>query len=283
MMVTAYQLSTQVASIHKAEQMTQLFEFGRAASSEAMDASYGLGGDMKKTQYVLQLLGFPGDADTLKCFIMAVEMGMETDAAVLDILTGQNESSEYLEISPFGLIPALKEAEYYLAGVYGIMSYIEARGLGRRLSPKNATLLAEQNYWSDIACSEVGPHIKTLVQERILAQMDDDTNTMKFDAIEAARNALRAPLEALEEQLNNKDFIIGNYSFADIHWSAYIHLLQEAGEANLISDKPNIKDWFSRIRTHKSFSGQDVIAYDLLPKLADIKNKQLNSIVIDDF
>lgn len=263
--------------------MTDLFAFGSAAGSNAAEADYGLGGDMKKTQYVLQLLGFPGQADTLKCLIMAVEMGMETDSGVLDILEGQDESTEYLEISPFGMVPALKEAEYYVAGESGIMSYIEARGLGKRLAPKNAALLAEQNYWSDLACSEVGPHVNLLVQERILAQMDDSVYMVKSDEIAAARKALAAPLDALDSQLEKNTFIIGNYSFADIHWTAYLHLLNEAGEGDLISERANVKAWFDRVSTHKSFSGQDIVAYDLLPKLADIKNKQLNSIVIDDF
>lgn len=263
--------------------MNELFAFGRTSGSEASDVSYGLGGDMKKTQYVLQLLGFPGHADTLKCLITAVEMGMETDSAVLDVMEGQDESSEYLEISPYGMVPALKEADYYVAGESGIMSYIEARGLGKRLPPKNAALLAEQNYWSDIACSEVGPSVKTLVQERILAPMHDSVYMMNTDAIEAARNALIAPLDALDKQLSENTFIIGNYSFADIHWTAYVHLLYESGDGDLVDKRPNLKAWFDRIRTHKSFSGQNVVAYDILPKLGDIKKKQLNSVVIDDF
>lgn len=264
--------------------MTDLFAFGRAAPKEATSASYGSAGDMKKTQYVLQLLGFPAHADTLKCLITAVEMGMETDSGVLDILEGQDESREYLAVSPLGIVPILKEAEYYVAGEAGIMSYIEARGLGKRLPPKNAALLAEQNYWSDIACTEVGPHVNTLVRERILAPMDDSVYMVKSADIEAARRALAAPLDALNAHLaNNNTFIIGNYSFADIHWTAYVHLLYEAGEGDLIDTRPNIKAWFERIRTHKSFSGQNVVAYDLLPKLADIKKKKLNSVVIDDY
>jgi glutathione S-transferase len=271
--------------------MSGLFDFGRAASSESSDVSQGLGGDMKKAQYVLQMLGFPGHADTLKCLITAVEMGMETDIAVLDILEGQDESSDYLEISPFGMVPALKEADYYVSGGSGIMSYIEARGIGERLPPRNSTLLAEQNYWSDVACTEVGPYVSTLVQERILAPMADAVYLVKADAIEAARNALLAPLDALDKQLAKQldkqlaknMFIIGNYSFADIHWTAYVHLLYEAGEGDLINDRPNIKAWFERVRAHKSYSGQNMVAYDMLPKLGDIKKKQLNSIVIDDF
>jgi len=263
--------------------MTNLFAFGRSEVTGSSDASYGLSGDMKKTQYVLQLLGFPGHADTLKCLITAVEMGMETDCDVLDILDGQAESSDYLAISPLGIVPVLKEADYYVAGGSGIMSYVEARGLGRRLLPKNAALLAEQNYWSDIACTEVGPHVNTLIEEFILAPIVDSVHMVNSDDIDKARKALEAPLDALDKQLATNDFVIGNYSFADIHWTAYIHLLYEAGEGDIIDKRPNIKAWFDRIRTHKSFSGQNIVAYELLPKLADIKIKRMNSVIIDDY
>lgn len=261
--------------------MTDLFAFGRAAVG-ASDASYGLAGDMKKTQYVLQLLGSPGQADTLKCLVTAIEMGMETDTGVIDMRAGQHESEDYLTLSPFGMVPTLKEAEYYVAGETGIMSYIEARGLGKRLPPKNAALLAEQNYWSDLACTEVGPHVETLVRERIYKEMagvDADEQ-----AVAAARAALVAPLDALNAQLgSNGMFIIGNYSFADIHWTAYVHLLYEAGEGEQIDQRRNILAWFDSIRTHKSFSGQNIVAYELLPGLDDIRHNRLRSVEIDDF
>lgn len=257
--------------------MSELFAFGRAAGN---GGDYGLSGDMKKTQYVLQLLGSPAQAETLKCLITAVEMGMETDVGVLDMSAGEHENDDYLAVSPFGIVPTLKEADYYLSGSTGIMSYIEARGLGKRLPPKNAALLAEQNYWSDVACTEVGPHVDTLVRERIMAPMGDrDTQ-----AATAAREALRAPLDALDARLaGGGEFIIGNYSFADIHWTAYVHLLYEAREGDLIDQRPNVKAWFDRIRSHRSYSGQDIVAYDLLPRAADIRGGQLKSVSIDDF
>lgn len=263
--------------------MSDLFNFGRAATSGTGEGNYGSTGDMKKTQYVLQLLGAPSDAGTLKCLITSVEMGMETDAAVLDVLGEQQKTEEFKKVSPFEITPALKEADYHLAGEVGIMSYIEARGLGRRLPPNNAALLAQQNYWGDIACSEVAPHVKTLVHEKILAPMQDNGYTPNADAIESAKKGLAAPLDALESQLSSKNFIIGDYSFADVHWTAYIHLLVEAGEKELVDKRSNLKSWFDRIRQHKSYSGQNIVAYELLPKADDIKQNRLNSVHIDDY
>ena len=263
--------------------MSDLFEFGRAAGDPTAADRYGSAGEMKKTQYVLQLLGFPGQSDTLKCLITAAEMGMEIDCDVLDILECADEKADYLTISPFGLTPALKEFDYIVAGESGIMSFIEARGIGDRLPPKNAALLAEQNYWSDIACSEVGPHVDAIVKEKIYGQMAGSVRKVNTDAIEAATKALAAPLDALDQQLASNTFVIGNYSFADIHWTAYIHLLYEAGEGDLIDQRPNLKAWFDRIKVHNSYAGQDIVAYELLPTLADIKNKSINSVEIFDY
>lgn len=260
--------------------MSDLFEFGRAADPAA-SSQYGASGDMKKTQYVLQLLGFPGDAGTLKCLITAVEVGMETDCGILDIAAGAHEADDYLEVSPFGAVPALKEADYIVTGEAGIMSYIEARGLGKRLPPKNAGLLAAQNYWGDLSCSEASSHVETIVRQRILAPMQGGDSDDA--AVVEARKALAAVLGALDGQLAGKDFIIGDYSFADIHWTAYIHLLYEAGEGDLVDMHANIKAWFDRIRVHKSYCGQDIIAYNLLPKLEDIKNKRLSSVEVSDY
>lgn len=261
--------------------MSDLFAFGRNAANRPAQPSYGLAGDMKKTQYVLQLLGDPAQASTLKCLITAVEMGMETDVGVLDVAGRRHESQDYLAISPFGLVPTLKEAEYYVAGECGIMSYIEARGLGKRLPPKNAALLAEQNYWSDVACTEVAPQVATLVEQRILVPAAGGNGDPA--AIEAARKALERPLAALDAQLAGNAFVIGNYSFADIHWTAYVHLMHEAGDGDLVDRHPNVKAWFDRIRAHKSYSGQNIVAYELLPSMADMRSGRLNSVTIDDF
>jgi glutathione S-transferase len=88
--------------------MTNLFAFGSAYSNLDADDRYGTTGDMKKTQYVMQLLGFPGDADTLKCLLAAGEKGIEVESGVVDISSGQQDSKDYRKISPLGIIPALK-------------------------------------------------------------------------------------------------------------------------------------------------------------------------------
>jgi len=44
-----------------------------------------------------------------------------------------------------------------------------------------------------------------------------------------------------------------------------------AGESNLIDKYKNVAAWWQKIKTKKSQCGQDLVAYDLLPSLDDIK------------
>lgn len=263
--------------------MTDLFAFGSASASLDAEDRYGTTGDMKKTQYVMQLLGFPGHADTLKCLLTAAEKGIEVESAVLDVSEDQQQSADYLNISPFGIMPALKEAHYTVAGDAGIVCFIEGRGLGNRLPPRNAALLAEQMYWIDIARSNVAPFVEILMQEQVIGPMSNAAYQVNNEALESARSALVAPLDAINSQLAGKEFVVGAYTYADIHWTAYVHLLLMAGEGHMVDQRANLKTWLERVKQHKSFSGQDLIAYDLLPTLEDIKAKKLNSVVITDF
>lgn len=262
--------------------MSDLFHFGSAAKSLDADDRYGSDGEMKKTQYIMQILGFPGQPDTLKLLLTAAEKGIEAETAVVDISAKQQDTEDYRTISPLGIVPVLKEADYIVAGENGTSVFVEGRGLGRFLAPRNAAILADQNYWMDIGRTEVQPHVEALMQELVIGPMGDASYTADNTAVEAARASLAAPLEALNTKIGS-EYIIGDFCYADIHFTAYIHLLSVIGEEALLNSHANIKAWFERIKTHKSYSGQDIFAYDFMPSLEDIKSNTLADIECGEF
>lgn len=263
--------------------MTDLFAFGTEDDKLDVGERYGTTGDMKKTQYVMQLLGHPGDADTLKCLLTAGEKGIELESGILDIIHNQQDTEDYRELSPYGIMPALKEAQYVCAGEEGITVFIEGRGLGNRLPPRNAKTLAEQMYWIDIARSNVAPHVEVLMQQQVIGPMSDSSFQADSAAIDAAREALNAPLDAFNTQVAGNEFAVGIFSYADIHWTAYIHLLNTIGEAALLDPYRNVKAWLERIKKHKSFSGQEIVPYELMPTLEDIKTNRLSDVVCGEY
>ena len=164
---------------HDAENiaMADLFAFGSAVKALDAEDRYGATGDLKKTQYVMQLLGFPADADSLKCLLIAGEKGMEVESRVLDISAGEQYSDDYLAISASAMVPALKEAYFQVCGDLAIISFIEGRGLGNRMPPRNAAVLAQQEYWVDIARSDAGPLVQAIVDSVVIAPMRNDGET----------------------------------------------------------------------------------------------------------
>ena len=75
-----------------------------------------------------------------------------------------------------------------------------------------------------------------------------------------------------------------NFSLADIHWEADMHLLSLTAGNDLIESRGNIKNWIQKLKDKKSACGQDVKAASFLPSAADIKAKKLPPIIkIEDF
>jgi len=260
--------------------MSDLFHFGSAA--KPFESQTEGDGEMKKNQYMMQLLGFPGDPDTLKVMLTAAEKGIEAETAVVDMSAKQQDSEDYRKISPLGILPALKEANYVVIGEHGTCVFVEGKGLGTFLAPRNAAILADQNYWIDIGRTEVQPHVETLMQELVIGPMGDAGYAADNAAVEAARAALVTPLDALDAKIAS-EYIVGDFCYVDIHFTAYLHLLSVIGEAEMLNSRPNVKGWFEKIKTHKSYSGQDIVAYDLLPSLEDIKSKTLADVECGEF
>jgi glutathione S-transferase len=244
---------------------------------------HGSSGDMKKAQFMLQLLGTPWDANTLKCIIAAAEQGMEMQSGYLDVLNDEQDTESYRSIFEFGTYPGLKEADYNVAGATGILAFINARGLGFSLAPKNVTEAATQDFWIDVAVTEATPNINTIVQEQIVKKMIDSNYSQDLNAIDRARSNLESILNTLEKQLTGNPYIIGKYTFADIHWTALIHLLLLTDSSDLIEQRPQIKRWYNSLAVRKSNCGQNLVSFSLLPDIEDIKNKKLSSVIINDF
>jgi len=172
------------------------------------------------------------------------------------------------------MAPALKENDFFTAGSKAITEYINARGLGTSIIPKNVVLASEQETWIDKSRQQAGPAVQAYVGEI----------TGKGGDIAAAKSQLEPVLDELNEQLGKDKFVLGkNYSMADVHWTADMHLLSLTSGAEMITARSNINTWLQSMRDKKSNCGQSLKACSLLPTVDDIKTNKLNNVTIDDF
>ena len=91
--------------------MTEIFEFGRSAGPLDAEDRYGRTGDMKKTKYVLQMIGKAGDPDTIKCLIAAAESGMEMDCRDISTIDGGYESDAIKKLDGWKVYSLVEDLE----------------------------------------------------------------------------------------------------------------------------------------------------------------------------
>lgn len=227
----------------------------------------------KKSAAAMRLRGFPADPGTNKCLLMAAAKGIRLETELLDVTAGACDGPEYRRLSPFGKLPCLKEDGFLTSGAHAILAYMDVRGEGASLNPKKASILGEQNYLVDVAMRMLDPNLILLV--RPLLPHGEQTGEA---AVQAARAELGRAMDCAEAALaDGRGFLVGEYSFADIHWTACVHLCAMAGHQDLLDDRPALKAWYGRVQERTGrLSGKRT--YDYLASLEEIRDKRLKSV-----
>ena len=119
----------------------------------------------------------------------------------------------------------------YLADKYGKNSLWPADAAGR----------AEVYKWSFWAMTEVEPHLITILRNRVMAPPENRDEK----AAQAAVEALKAPLNALEESLKGKEYLLGkNFTIADLNVAAVMSWIPMMKLD--LSSTPNVAAWLQK-------------------------------------
>ncbi|MES9853823.1 MAG: glutathione S-transferase family protein [Candidatus Thiodiazotropha sp. L084R] len=225
-------------------------------------------GDHLKTKMIL--FGIAKDPDTMKCLMTAGEKGVDIDSRVVGETALSADSQEFRSMSPFGTTPCLKDVDFILCGTTTIMSYLNDKGFGPSLIPRNGVARALHYQWSEIASIHVAPHIAKLIS----GESDESTDA-----------GLSVLFDALNVQLQNKryrgEFIVGEFTLADLHWAPYVHCCEISGKGDLISSRDAVKSWWDNVKSHKSTSKENYLAYNVLPTISEMQANQLRSVTIN--
>lgn len=223
-------------------------------------------GDRLKTK--MNLFGHPGCINTTKCIFTAAEKGVDIESHFVDPASGA-DSDEIRALSPFGAVPVLKDQEMVIYGTPAIMSYLDDKGFGPSLLPRNGVVRAINYQWSYIATDHVQPQVTALLS----GDGDRDEITVGF-------NALAQQLQTRQPQTRG-DYICGNFSLVDVHWAAVAHGCHLAGAEELVTNDAAVKQWWDLIKSHPSTSKEKLCAYEALPTLSDIENNTLKDLSIN--
>ncbi len=214
-------------------------------------------GDQLRTKMILG--GHPSCPNTGKCLQTAGEKGIDIESKVIKGM----DDSDFLAKSPYGIAPVLDDHGHVVYGMIAVLSYLDDKGFGPSLVPRNGGHRAVMYQWAGIAT------------ERVQPMMGDNID----------KTGLALFFDGLEQQLKNPpkkgDFICGDFSLADIHWSACCNLIEIGGAGDLISSRSVVNAWYENVKSHPSTSKEKLNPHTCLPTTADVSSGAMRDISIN--
>lgn len=157
------------------------------------------------------------------------------------IATTEAKSAEHLKRNPNGHVPVLEEDGHFIWESMAINLYLAEKYGKNSLWPSDVSGHADAYKWSIWAMTEVEPHLIAILRNRVLNPPEQRDEK----AAQAAVEALKAPLNALETSLKGKDYLLGkNFTIADLNVAA---VMSWAPMMRLdLSATPTVQAWLQK-------------------------------------
>ena len=179
---------------------------------------------------------------------MLEECGLPYDIKLVNLGENEQFTDSFLKISPNGRMPAIVDPDgpgrepisIFESGA--IVEYILAKhGNGRMRPGEDSPEFPTYLQWLHYAEGMLMPHVNILVVETILLP-EDRRNPVNIDR---SKKQLTRMLGAVDQALEGREFLAGEFSGADIMSGHAATVSARLGGD--ISDKPNVAAYIKRL------------------------------------
>jgi glutathione S-transferase len=176
--------------------------------------------------------------------IVLHEKQIDFDVHEVDL---SNKSEEFLNVSPYGKVPVVFVNGISLYESNVVNEYLDEVYETPRLLPENPEQRALARSWMAFADDYFFPFIFRI---RMGAQRG-----FSEEQVHEAKEKLQGALSRLERQLEGKEYLIGDYTLADIAHAGNFHRLRELAERGDVplQNYPNVVAWMQRVESRESY------------------------------
>jgi glutathione S-transferase len=172
------------------------------------------------------------------------EKGVDFETYEVDL---SNKSEEFLRASPTGKVPVIVVDGESLYESNVVNQYLDEVADGPRLMPEDPKARAHARIWMAFADADFFPAVfaASVGRERGFSE----------ERISEAFEKLQTALGKLEERLEGREYLAGEFSLADVAYAGnFVRLreLEERGEVSL-DEYPNVAAWAARIEARESY------------------------------
>jgi GST-like protein len=173
-----------------------------------------------------------------KVSIMVEECGLPYELRTIDLGKGEQREDWFLEISPNGRIPAIRDDGFPVFESGAVLHYLaEKTGKFLPKGPKERWRVLQWLHWQ---MGGVGPMVGQSVSFQRYIPEDVPYAKKRY------QNESRRLFEVLDRQLEGRDYVCGDVSIAD--FALYPWLRAHKWARVSIEGLANVASWLSRVR-----------------------------------
>ena len=176
------------------------------------------------------------------------ELGLPYDINKMAFHPKDLKSDEHRARHPLGRVPVLEDDGVSIYESGAIVEYVFAKHTDGGLKPSvDAPEFPVYLQWFHYCEGMVMPPVNTIIVQTVLLPPERQNK----EALEQAQRLLTKALQPIDEALNGKDYLIGEFSGADIMLGHAVFMSNRLGCVS--EEMQNIKGYVERIQARPAF------------------------------
>jgi glutathione S-transferase len=159
---------------------------------------------------MIKLYDFQSSPNCQRVKIVLAEKKLPYEVVPIDLRKQEQKTPEYLKLNPYGKVPVLTDDGTVLYESCIINEYLDEKYPTPRLMPTDPAARAKARILIDFGLMQMDAAYTKLRME-----MTKDEKERNPETVSAAKEDIKKRLQRLEQELGDKDYLMGDFSLAD--------------------------------------------------------------------
>lgn len=190
---------------------------------------------------MMKLYDFPQSPNCQKVKLVLAEKDLSYETVFVDLMNNAQRSADFLRLNPYGKVPVLIDEDEVIYDSTIINEYLDDEYPHPPLMPTGSDERAQARLFEDFADNSFIPQSNVLATE--LSKAADQIDQ---ERIQRYRSDLVRVLEFLDRHLEGKEYLVQEFSLADVAFVPRLLVLEPLG-VTVPESLTNVMAWIERL------------------------------------
>ena len=190
---------------------------------------------------MIKLYDFPQSPNCQKVKLVLAEKELSYETVFVDLMNNAQRSADFLRLNPYGKVPVLIDEDEVIYDSTIINEYLDDEYPHPPLMPPGSDERARARLFEDFADNSFIPQTNVLATE--LSKAADQIDQ---EQIQRYRSDLVRVLEFLDRHLEGKEYLVQEFSLADVAFVPRLLVLAPLG-VTVPESLTNVMAWIERL------------------------------------